>query len=95
MPGRYGAIGMNITIPIFNGGLFNARQTEAEMKAKAATENVNDLANRITRDVRVAFLNATTAYDRMALTSSCSTRRESRSTSRRPATSTASAASSS
>jgi outer membrane protein len=68
IPGRYGAIGMNVSIPIFNGGLFKARQTEAEMKAKAATENVNDLQNRVNRDVRVAWLNATTAYDRMALT---------------------------
>jgi outer membrane protein len=68
VPGRYGAVGMNITIPIFNGGLFKARQTEAELKAKAASENVNDLQNRVTRDVRVAFLNATTAYDRIALT---------------------------
>jgi outer membrane protein len=66
--GRYGAVGMNISVPIFNGGLFRARQTEAEMKAKAAAENVNDLQNRISRDVRVAYLNATTAYDRMALT---------------------------
>jgi outer membrane protein len=38
------------------------------MKAKAAAENVNDVANRVTRDVRVAFLNATTAADKMALT---------------------------
>jgi outer membrane protein len=68
IPGRYGAIGMNVSIPIFNGGLFKARQTEAELKAKAATENINDLAIRVTRDVRVAWLNATTAYDRMGLT---------------------------
>ena len=68
IPGRYGAIGMNVSIPIFNGGLFKARQTEAALKAKAATENVNDLQNRVIRDVRVAWLNATTAYDRMALT---------------------------
>lgn len=68
VPSRFGAIGMNISIPILNGGLFRARQTAAEMKAKAATENVNDLANRVTRDVRVAFLNATTAADRIALT---------------------------
>jgi outer membrane protein len=68
VPSRYGAVGLNISIPIFNGGLFHARQTEAEMKAKAAAENVNDLANRVTRDVRVGYLNATTAYDRMALT---------------------------
>jgi outer membrane protein len=68
VPGRYGAVGINVTIPIFNGGLFKARETEAELKAKAAAENVNDLANRVTRDVRVAYLNATTAYDRLALT---------------------------
>jgi len=68
VPGRYGAIGMNVSIPIFNGGLFKARQTQAELKAKAATENVNDLQNQVIRDVRVAWLNATTAYDRMALT---------------------------
>ena len=68
IPGRYGAIGMNVTIPIFSGGLFKARQTQAELKAKAATENVNDLENRVIRDVRVAWLSATTAYDRMALT---------------------------
>ncbi len=68
VPGRYGAIGMNVSIPIFNGGLFKARQTQAEMKAKAANENVNDLQIRVTRDVRVAWLNATTAYDRIALT---------------------------
>jgi outer membrane protein len=68
IPGRYGAIGLNISVPIFNGGLFRARQTEAELKAKAAGENVNDLQNRVIRDVRIAFANANTAFERMALT---------------------------
>jgi outer membrane protein len=68
IPGRYGAIGMNVTIPIFSGGLFKARQAQAELRAKAALENVNDLQNRVIRDVRVAWLSAATAYDRMALT---------------------------
>jgi outer membrane protein len=68
IPGRYGAIGLNVNVPVFNGGLFHARQTEAELKAKAAGENVNDLANRVMRDVRVAYLNATTAYQRLDLT---------------------------
>ena len=58
---------MNVNVPVFNGGLFKARQTEAELKAKAANENVNDLANRVTRDVRVAYLNARTAYERVGL----------------------------
>jgi outer membrane protein len=57
-----------VNIPIFNGGLFKARQAEAELKARADSQNVSDLENRITRDVRVAFLNATTAQDRLALT---------------------------
>jgi len=68
IPGRYGALGVNVTIPIFNGGLFKARQAEAELKAQAANQNVSDLENRVTRDVRVAYLNATTALDRLSLT---------------------------
>jgi outer membrane protein len=68
IPGRYGAIGMNISIPIFSGGLFKARQSEAELKTKAAGQNVSDLENRVARDVRVAYLNANTAADRMTLT---------------------------
>jgi outer membrane protein len=68
VPSRYGAIGLNVNIPVFNGGLFRARQTEAELRAKAATEQVNDLTNRITRDVRVAYLNARTAFERVSLT---------------------------
>lgn len=67
IPGRYGAIGLNVNIPLFNGGLFRARQTEAELRAKAAAQNVNDLANRVTRDVRVAYLNAQTAFERQGL----------------------------
>jgi outer membrane protein len=68
VPGRYGAAGVNVNIPIFNGGLFKARRNEAEFRARAAAENVKDLENRVVRDVRVAFLNASTAYERVALT---------------------------
>ena len=68
IPGRYGAVGLNVTIPLFNGGLFKARQAEAELKANAETQNIRDLENRVALDVRVAYLNATTAYDRVGLT---------------------------
>jgi outer membrane protein len=68
VPGRYGAVGLNVNIPIFNGGLFRARQTEAELRAQAATQNVNDLANRVVRDLRVAYLAAKTAFERIGLT---------------------------
>ena len=68
VPGRYGAVGVNLNIPLFNGGLFRARQSEAELKAKAASDHVNDLANRVMRDVRVAYLDAQTAFERVGLT---------------------------
>ena len=68
VPGRYGAAGVNVNIPIFNGHLFRARRTEAELRAQAAAQNVNDLLNRVSRDVRVAYLNAATVFERLALT---------------------------
>jgi outer membrane protein len=68
VPGSYGAAGINVAIPIFNGGLFKARQTEADLKAQAAAKQVDDLTNRVMRDVRVAYLNAQTAYERVGLT---------------------------
>ena len=46
----------------------NPRTAEARLKAQATTQRIRDLENRVTRDVRVAFLNANTAYDRVGLT---------------------------
>ncbi len=68
IPGRYGAIGVNVNIPIFNGGLFKARETEAQLRARAVGQNITAQENRVVRDVRTAWLNATTAYDRIGLT---------------------------
>ncbi len=68
IPGKYGAVGVNINVPVFNGGLFKARRTEADLRAKAVAQSGNDLANRIARDVKVAYLNASTAYERLGLT---------------------------
>jgi outer membrane protein len=68
IPGRFGALGVNVNIPVFNGGLFKARRTEAELRAQAAGQNVKDLENRIARDVRVTYLDAMNASDRIALT---------------------------
>jgi outer membrane protein len=68
IPGRYGAAGVNMSIPVFSGGLFKARKSEAEYKALAAEQNVKDLQNRITEDVKIAWLDAVTASQRMDLT---------------------------
>jgi outer membrane protein len=63
--GNYGAAGLNITIPVLNGGLFSARRSEAELKAKAADADVDDLSVQIARDVRIAWLEANTAFRRL------------------------------
>jgi len=65
---QYGAIGLNVSIPLLNGGLFSARRKEAEYRASAVNQNVKDLENRVIRDTRVAYLNAVNAYDRLGLT---------------------------
>jgi outer membrane protein len=65
---RYAAAGFNVNIPIFNGKLFNARRAEANSQAKAQQEFLRDLQNRITRDVRTAWLNAGSAYQRLTVT---------------------------
>jgi outer membrane protein len=64
----YGAVGVNVNIPVFNGFLYPARAHEASLRAQATQEKLRDLRNRISRDVRTSWLNATTAYDRLAVT---------------------------
>jgi outer membrane protein len=65
---RYGAAGVNVNIPIFNGKLFHARQAEAELHAQAAAQNLKDFENRVSRDVRESYLNAVNAFQRLGLT---------------------------
>lgn len=59
---NYAAAGVNFNLPILNGGLYKARQAEAELRAQAAEKDVRDLALRISRDVQVAWLEANNAY---------------------------------
>ncbi len=63
----YGAIGVNMNVPIFNGFLFAAEASEANYRAKAATENTRDLRDRVVRDVRTAWLAANTAFQRVGV----------------------------
>jgi outer membrane protein len=64
----YGAVGVNVEIPLFNGFLYTARSREASLRAQAAQERLLDLRNRISRDVRTSWLNANTAYERVSVT---------------------------
>ncbi len=63
----YGAIGVNMSIPIFNGFLFTAQASEANYRAKAAAESTRDLRDRVVRDVRTAWLSTNTTFQRVGV----------------------------
>lgn len=65
---RYAAAGFNVNIPIFNGRQFNALHAEAKAQAGAQEQNLRDLQDNIVRDVRKAWLNANSGYQRLDLT---------------------------
>ncbi|MGA2301836.1 MAG: TolC family protein [Candidatus Acidiferrum sp.] len=64
----YGAAGININIPVFNGFLFNARAKTADLETQAKQQRLQDLQNNIARDVRNAWLDTQKAYERLSLT---------------------------
>jgi outer membrane protein len=64
---NYAAAGVNLSLPLFNGFLFSARQREAELKASATEQTLRDVENNLIRDARVAWLNAQNALDRLTI----------------------------
>ncbi|HYL71692.1 MAG TPA: TolC family protein, partial [Candidatus Dormibacteraeota bacterium] len=56
LPGSYSAGGIQLTMPVFAGGLYEARQHEAELRAKAAAESLRSLEDQVSRDVRIEWL---------------------------------------
>jgi outer membrane protein len=68
LPETYNAVGVNINIPVLNGGIFKARHDEAESHAAAADKNVQALTVGIARDVQVAWLDANDAFQRLDVT---------------------------
>jgi outer membrane protein len=65
---RYAAAGFNLNIPIFNGHLYGALRNEANEQARAQDDYLLDLEDSIARDVRTAWLNANSAFQRLAVT---------------------------
>jgi outer membrane protein len=64
----WGAIGVNLNIPVFNGFLYSAQAKEAALRAQAGGERTRDLHDQIVRDIHTAWLAANTAYQRIAVT---------------------------
>ena len=67
VPNWYAAAGVNLTLPLFTGFRIDAQAQEARLRQKAAEKQAQDLSDSIARDVRVAVLNAQTAFRRIAV----------------------------
>jgi outer membrane protein len=65
---RYSAVGFNVNIPLFNGHLFGSLRTQASEEYRAQQQFLRDLEDRIARDVRTAWLNAGSAFQRLSVT---------------------------
>jgi outer membrane protein len=64
----YGAVGVNINIPVFNGFLYNARAKTADLQAEAVRQKLMDLRNNVARDVRISWQDANQAFARLTVT---------------------------
>ena len=67
---NYAAAGVNVNLPLFTGGLYRARQREAELQASSAEASLQESENNLIREVRLAWLEARHAHERIALTAS-------------------------
>ena len=64
----YGAAGVNMQVPIFNGFRYHSEAAEADLRARASDQQRRVLVDQIVRDVRTAWLTMTTAQQRMTVT---------------------------
>lgn len=68
IPSWYGAVGVNINIPVFNGFLFNARAKSADLETEMKRKKLQDLEDNLARDVRNSWLETQKAYARLTVT---------------------------
>ncbi len=68
IPNWYGAAGVNINIPVFNGFLYNARAKSADLQTEVNRQRLSDLRNSIARDVRDAWQDTNRAFERLSVT---------------------------
>jgi outer membrane protein len=64
----YGAAGVNVNIPVFNGFLFNARSKSADLATQVEQKKLQDLQDNVARDVRNSWLETHNAYERLSVT---------------------------
>jgi outer membrane protein len=68
IPNWYGAVGVNVNIPLFNGFLYNARAKTADLQAEITRQKLAEVRNNIARDVRTTWQDTNRAYERLSVT---------------------------
>jgi outer membrane protein len=63
----YAAAGFNLNIPVFNGGLFAARRSEADLEFKARTRDTEELKLEINEQVQDQWVRAKEAFLSLAV----------------------------
>jgi outer membrane protein len=67
LPNWYGAVGVNVNIPVFNGFLYNARAQTADLQTEVARQKLMDEQNNLARDVRISWQDSQRAYERLGV----------------------------
>lgn len=68
--GNYAAAGINLSMPLLNGGQLSAKVAEAQYRAAEAAHLLDNLENDVARDVRTVWLRAMTAYRKISISES-------------------------
>jgi outer membrane protein len=68
MLSAYGAAGVNVSIPLFNGKRFSSRQAEADARARAASAQLDALAIDVEQQIVSSWFQADTAWRQIELT---------------------------
>jgi outer membrane protein len=68
IPSWYGAAGVNVNIPVFNGFLFSARAKSADLATEVKRRQLQDFQDNVARDVRNGWLDTGKAFQRLSVT---------------------------
>ncbi len=68
LPDNYAAGGVQLSMPLFAGGYYTARQHAAELQAQADSEIVRTLEDDIVRDVHIAWSDVNNALEQLRTT---------------------------
>jgi multidrug efflux pump subunit AcrA (membrane-fusion protein) len=68
IPSWWGAVGVNVNIPVFNGFLYNPRVKTADLQTNINRQRLLDFQNNVARDVRDAWQDSNRSFERLSVT---------------------------